>query len=53
MLLIMIGLLFGLVILLWCLVLAVMHRDAASAGQNGFSTPHREAGPMTHRSHAA
>lgn len=53
MLLVTIGLLFGLAILLWCLVLTVVHRDSAWGGHGTLAADRREVGPMRYRSHAA
>jgi hypothetical protein len=52
MLLVAVGLLFGLVMLLWCFVLTIVHRDSAWRGYKTCADD-RETGSMARRSHAA
>jgi hypothetical protein len=53
MLLVAIGVLFGVVVLLWCFVLNIVHRDSAWGGYRIRSASDPKAGPTTHRSHVA
>lgn len=52
MFLVSVGLLFGLVVLLWCFVLIIVRRDSARRRQRP-CTEDREVRLMAHRSHAA